>query len=357
MTSSPDVGGVDRSPSASTRSPSHFIYEHAVSRGILGRTVVCASLGFVFLALRWLAVGSEALWDWSLLLAVMISTSAAAVYYATRVLDGLVLQLAEVSRTPDGVRGTFRSHLTDVAFVAYGVLFGTVNAACGALFGTWPAGSLGLAALTLYGGFFLVGFICGFAVAGIHGVIKGVRFSAAGLIPDPGDLDGCGGFLFLGTGLVKFASVTLMVGVLISIYILNAPWTHTSPPASIQVRLVEWIWVIWPFALSALVLAVPAFAISAALRHWKDDRVRVLSQRIRALGQQIEGRQPGTPERATLQAEYEFEGRRRVEVYSMRVWPLRLGSYLNYAGVVVGHLVAAVTNVVQNIHKLAGTGT
>ncbi len=343
----------DGSPPQATAAFIPF-YEQAVYRGgVLGEIAFSIAIGAAFFGVRWLAVRSAALTDWSLFLAALISTSAAMLYYATRVLRNLIPRLAtrvdgqttELGVVYEALSGGF----TTRRFLVGGALFALLNLGCGMAFGVaetnGPWGEV-----TLYAGFALVGFICGMAVSAIRGVILGIAFVAKHLKADYSAPDGCGGLLFLGEALVKFASATLMVGVLISIYIVNAPWTRTNS-AHPLVRLLEWVWIVWPFLLSLLVLADPLSTISVALDGYKLSREGELDVKLETLRERIGSPATLTADKDELLKEYEFYEQRRGQVYSMRVWPLRLGTRLSYVGVFVGHLGASVFNVILSLSK------
>jgi hypothetical protein len=204
-----------------------YPFYERVSVKLLGNVIskICIStlLGFAFLALHYATAGNKIYSDWSWFLAVLISTTMLCLYFATATLHTLVSMLArQRSHTEkQGSLPDLTRTLSNRNFVLVGSFFGLLNCTVGYSFGPPYSGNLEMATILI--GFFLVGFISGMAVLGIYGVFVTIsRFSeATALSFDFTAPDNCGGTLFVGDTLVAFSSATLIVGVMISIYIVN----------------------------------------------------------------------------------------------------------------------------------------
>jgi hypothetical protein len=198
---------------------------------VIGPLLLSIVLGLAFLGAHYAAGDAKIFRDWSWLLALLITTAALALYHATYTLRGLLPEMslrlaprgggndAETSPGDSIFMRPLNKILSDRNFMLAGAFFGLLNCLMGYLFGLPRAGAVEHG--TLMFGFFLAGFVCGMAAWGIYGVTVMVAAFAreAGPGLDYTAPDHCGGVQFLGEGLVTFASVTLIVGVMISVFI------------------------------------------------------------------------------------------------------------------------------------------
>jgi hypothetical protein len=321
-----------------------------------GRIAISAFVGFGLLAFHksidfWL-VGKERLNDWSWFLAVLISAAMLCVYYATYTLQTVCAQLDSRLR-PEAVeayRGPLTEILSDFKFIRAGIFFGGLNC----LVGYW----LGLpyaevsARVTIFICYFVAGFVCGMAVWGIYGVSKVIRafFSKAEPAFDFTAPDHCGGTGFLGDALVVFASVTLIVAVMISIYIFETDWRRPDTWGKLSVRI---FWIVFPYICSLVALLGPAIPIANKLRQYKLEQELGLQKRLREIRAQLESQTDPTA-RKDLREDYEFQQSRRKDLHAMRTWPFGLGANLKYLSVIAGNAFAQGSSALKWLHHFQG---
>ena len=195
--------------------------------------------------------------------------------------------------------------------------------------------------IALFTGFFVVGFICGMAALGIFGVLHVIKtfMRASDLEKDYSAPDRCGGMLFLGEALVKFSSVTLVMGVLIAIFIVNFPWTGRD---KIIVKAVMWFWIAFPFFLSLLVLLAPATEINRVLSDYKVKEEDKMDSRLAILRIKIDDPNLPAADQEAARKDYEYYAKVRSEIYDMRTWPFGISSSVQYATLFVTNAGAMV---------------
>jgi hypothetical protein len=241
--------------------------------------------------------------------------------------------------------------LGDRWFLGAGVIFAVLNFLIGFRFGlpldyrgSWTAEAF------TYGGFLLVGFVCGIPVAGIFGVWRVFKKFAKEDAPSTFDYeaeDNCGGTQFIGEAFVKFACVTLIEGVLIAWYISNMKWTRSD---ELFVIVISRAWIFWPFVCSILVLIGPAIAMHQALEEWKQKEVKDIQKKIKATEERIE--KSTHPETESLLKLYEHYTGHRKALYEMRTWPYDLTSKINYLVVFLCSALAQAAGAQDNLKKL-----
>ena len=308
--------------------------------GVVGKLLLSVAAALVFFLPYYARVGTTALHNWSWLLAFLIACVPIFLFFATATLRQLFPLWEEHCEEPG--LATFlvplNRVLSDRNFVLAGLGFGLANTAMGALFGVSEPDPV--AALLLFAGYFIAGFICGLPAWGIFGVVTTFRkfTRAAELKLDYTAPDRCGGLSFFGAALVKFSVVTLAEGGLIATYILMASWTRESNP---WVQLVMWSWIVFPFLLSLLVLLVPALDLNRMLSRYRHDMERELKNKCAVIRRRIE-ESSGAADLERLHSEYGYLCSRREEVHGMRNWPFSLGATTSFAGAFVSNLVIAV---------------
>lgn len=305
---------------------------------IVGRVVVSGLLGFAFLTAHYVSIGNqvfgkERFHDWSWFLSILISTAMLCLYYATHTLRTMFPKM-DTLLGPDGNEVYMRplaNKLSNSKFIFVGLLFGLSNCGFGYAFGL-PY-SEGPARLTILGGYFLAGFVCGMAVWGICGVAVATdAFSGkAKRSFDFTSPDHCGGTLFFGDAFTKFASVTLIVGVMISVYILKTQWTRDN---TWWVMSLKAIWIVFPYIASLVALIGPAVPINKQLGEYKIEQEIILKKRLTEIHEALE-KSGGPADRKDLREDYEFQQNRRKDLHAMRTWPFGLGADLKYLFVFV----------------------
>ena len=330
-------------------------YERIASRipgYVVGRVVVSGLLGFAFITAHYLSIGNQVFGrepfdDWSWFLGVLIGAAMLCLYYSTHTLRTMFPEM-DTRLHPGGNEVYMRAltnALSDYNFVRAGFVFGLLNCAFGYSFGLpYTKGS---AIFTILGGYFLAGFVCGMAVWGIYGVSVSISaFSRKAKSSfDFTSPDHCGGTLFLGDALIVFSSVTLFVGVMISIYILKTHWTRDN---TWWVMSLKSVWIVFPYASSLVALIAPAVPINKQLREYKIKQEVILQKRLSEIRKRLEN-EDSAAERKDLREDYGFQQNTRKELHAMRTWPFGLGANLKYL------LVFATNSVVHGYLTKRGT--
>ena len=308
-----------------------------------GRVLVSGILGLAFVVPHYVALirAGEKITDWSWFLAVLITTAMLCLYYATYTLKAL---LPEMDARLQGKNkqiflAPLKKKLSDQNFAIAGLIFGLLNCAFGYWFGL-PYSRVSTV-VTILIGYFLAGFVCGMAVWGIYGVFEPIKaFSLKARDSfDFTEPDNCGGTGFLGDALIVFASVTLIVGVMISIYVLKTDWQRDN---SFRVVALKGVWIVFPYLCSLLALVGPAVPINGQLRAYKAERESRLKKGLTDVREKLEKDLP-VDERKDLHEQYEFQQSQRKELHSMRTWPFGLAANLKYLSVLGGNLFAHIS--------------
>ncbi|MFZ1920222.1 MAG: hypothetical protein WAU57_01180 [Xanthobacteraceae bacterium] len=319
-----------------------------LSRNIFGRVLISLVLGFAFVAVHFLAVhyagvGTDIFSDWSWFLGVLISTAMLCLYIATSTLHALLSRLAIYSANNPVYHARLKDTLSDRNFVVVGAFFGTLNCVLGYSFGL-PY-SNGQAIISILFGYFVVGFIGGMGLLGIFGVFVAMRVFARDLKPslDFTSPDNCGGTQFIGETLVVFSSVTLIVGVMISTYIIETNWSgHTSGITGLR-----YFWIVFPYVMSLIILIAPAIPLHLELRQYKLEQEDLFNRRLAVIRQSLEDGQLDGTKRKELRDDHEFGQNARRELYQMRLWPYGIGASSKY-------IIVLIVNSIATFHSLSG---
>jgi hypothetical protein len=332
-------------------------YERSFPRtcGIVGRVGVSVALGLFILGLRWSAVGTGVFRDSSWLLALLIVIAMLCLYVATHTLRQLLRDIRVRWPSPQNSNPDLaKDDLSARKFVAAGIVFGLVNCAFGLMFGL-PA--VGWSTFTLLVGFFVAGFICGMAVFGIvaTSVIVGKSASDTRRFFDFTAPDGCGGTSFVGGALTVFGSVTLLVGVMISLYVLRVDWTHSG---TWRVDALEIAWIVFPYLMSLFVVIAPAASINSELRQYKLDEELKLQSRAEKLVNALEAEGLSEMDTKSLRESYELLRTVRQDLHKMRTWPFSWEAKSKYVSGFVStgavHMVAGLAKFSDWIAKPLG---
>lgn len=288
-------------------------------------------LGVGFLALHYLAVGRSMLSDWSWMVGVMLTAAPLCLFFATNALRKLLPHL-DRRLAPGGdaqYKAVLFGLLSDRRMASAGVVFGILNCGMGLAFG--PPNIAGAAgAATYYGGLFVLGFVCGMAAYGIYGVVRTLEayFRSQKISIDFTAPDRCGGLRVLGQAVVKFAAVTLVMGVLIALYILLVEWQRDD---ELFVQLLMAAWLALPFVLSLIVLILPALAAHERLTEYKETRDYEMQGRLAELRRKLTAGELSPAEREAFHASYDYQEELRTKLYRMRTWPFSLAQGAEYA--------------------------
>lgn len=173
------------------------------------------------------------------------------------------------------------------------------------------------------------------------------RWRAEGHYTNP---DGCGGILFLGQALIKFSGVTLLVGVLISIFILEFGWSQRTDTFVDVVRAVMWMWIAFPFVLSLAILLAPASRANQLLMNHKIEKEVEVALDLNKTQADL-GEARDADRREALRREIDRLGSLRKQLHQMRVWPLNATTHISFGILFVTNAVAAFESIRGLIHK------
>lgn len=316
---------------------------------ISGKALVSVLPGLVFLGAHYASIGEKVFKDWSWILGVLISTAMLGIYYATHTLRTILTEI-DVRLQPDGegvCLTTLKHVLSDRNFVLVGLFFGLLNCGFGFFFTPYCKW---FEKVTILIGYLLAGFVCGMAAFWIFGVCLSIRAFArkAKLSFDFTSPDRCGGTAFLGGALIVFSSFTLIGGVMISVYILLTDWENKEED---WVKLLQYIFIAFPYVMSLVALVVPAVPINKALSEYKIEQEVLLRERMTNIRKRLEDKKLDAAQRSELRADYEFQQSIREHLHKMRTWPYGLSANIKYLIVFLANLFASVASVIKWINS------
>ena len=342
-------------------------YERIVDHflpGIFGRIFFALLLGLAFFAAHYF-IGIRVItppvdWstDWSWFLALLITTAMLCLYYATYTLRGILPEMALLIKQKDDdasaqdteYKSNLDKSLANRNFILTGLSFGIINSCFGVIFGLPYHHPHVFAKYTVMIGYFLAGFICGMAVWGIYAVSVSITTFIRKSEPpiDFTSPDSCGGISFLGEAIIIFASVTLIVGVMISIYILKTDWSQGN--SEWWIVSLKWFWITFPYVISLVALLVPAAPINKRLKDYKMTEEDKLNTRLANIRKELNAK--STPpitddQRETLHKQYNFQEKRRADLHKMLTWPFKLRANLKYLIVFVINLYITLTQATE----------
>lgn len=299
--------------------------------GFMGRVLFAMALGVVVLCIHYLGIGRTVFANYGWVLSVIVTVACLSLFYATHTFRMLLPELTgRLSHEREaGFLALIRVHLSDRKFLIAGLVFGLLNSLMGVAFGLPGAYDTLPEKVSILTGYFVAGFVCGLALGGIIGVTQCI----SAIVDDNESFfdytsqDQCGGTQFVGWALLVFSTVTLAVGVLITVYISLTAWEHKG---SFIVNVLYASWIVLPYIASIFVLVVPAISINKSLVRYKIEKDGRLTESIRSIFDELE-RKDITPERKSeLYADYEFQTHMRKELHEMRTWPFSVGANSTY---------------------------
>jgi hypothetical protein len=306
------------------------------SGNIYSQVFISVLLGFALLVVQYKSIGNRIFEDWSWFLCVLISTMMLCLYIATHTLHALLSRMATYSAHGNqAYRVGLKDTLSDRNFVLAGSFFGTLNCVFGYRFGLpyfdEPA------VISILFGYFLVGFVGGMGILGIYGVFIATSEFSRVLKPslDCTSPDNCGGTLFIGEALVVFSSVTMIAGVMISIYIFKTNWAadHTW-----WVIALKYFWIAFPYVMSLIILIIPAIPLHIELRRYKLEQEVLLKSRLAKIRQSLEDNQLHGTNRKELRDDHKFRQNVRRELHKMRSWPYGIDVSSRYVLILIPNL-------------------
>ena len=277
--------------------------------------------------------------DWSWFLALLISVAMVCLYYATHTLGALSAEFNSRASSEEvkAYKYALGDVLSDWKFIQGGIFFGGLNCAVGLYLGL-PSNT---PRVTILFGYFLAGFVGGMAVRGIYGVTKLLNAfsSKAKSSFDFTSPDGCGGTGFVGEALIVFSSVFLIVGVMVSIYMLRTTWTSPGRPG---VNLLRIFWIFFPYLCSLVALTGPAIPIARELKRYKIEEELNLQHRLKETRGGLDDPKRAADRKDLREQNDDLQNQRKV-LYAMRTWPFGLGANLKYFGILAVNVSAHVS--------------
>lgn len=309
-------------------------FERAVAgdeNSFTGKVVFSVLIGFNYLIIHSISIGQAVFDQWGWLLSVIITVAMLSLYFATHTLRHLLVEINVRIDTKASVALSriIKQTLNDKRFIRWGISFGLLNCCVGGIFGIPQDYVTILQKLVIYSGYFTAGFVCGMAVLGIYGVSLLIA-TFAYKAKHPFDFtfpDGCGGTLFLGEAIAIFSLVTFTVGVLITAYILKAPWIRNDNDGVI---LLKYMWIAFPYIMALVALLAPAIPISTQLKKYKQERDLYFQNKLDAIRNKLELSELTADELKLLRAEYSYQLEERARLHKMRTWPYGLGVNIQY---------------------------
>lgn len=321
----------------------HPFYDAVTDRfpaGGISKIILGLLLGLLFLIPHYLSVRNTLFNDWSWFLGVLITVALLSLFYATYTFQNLLQKMDR--RTSPEKRDLYMSKtkriLSDRNFLIIGVLFGFINAGMGISFGLPYSTALEIG--TILGGYWIAGFVCGMAIWGIYGAsatIAAYSRSAKSSF-DFTSLDKCGGTRFIGEALVVFSSVTLIVGVMISIYIVKTSWAYQE---ELWVTLSRFFWIAFPYGWALIALIAPVVPLSRALREYQVDEEFLIKKELKRIKKCLADENSTVQQGKELREEYEFQQTIRAKLYQMRTWPFSLSMNVRYTSIFMANIIAS----------------
>lgn len=295
----------------------------------LGKVVVSALVGIFFLVFHLPTIPSalEGGADRSWILGLLLVVASLSGYYAAHTLWNLFDEMTFRLNGAHAFLARVEGILRDRNFLIVGVMFGVLNCFFGWVVFGLPESSLsGFARVTILGGYWLAGFVCGMAVWGIYGVLVVVSDFARALESPPatalgldyGSPDRCGGMLFVGEAVIVFASVTLITGIMISIYILAEHWYN---PADF-LQWFKMFWIAWPYVATTVVVVGPMAELHAVLLRYKREQDKVLQNQLAEALDEIAEAGMDDARRKIWRAKFDHLTELRSCLFKMRTWPM-----------------------------------
>lgn len=265
--------------------------------------------------------------DFSWFLGVMIGVTMALVDQATKNLRKpfpIMFDIVDEGAAEFGqwFSDTLSQGLKDRYMLSYGIIFGSVNAALGHLYGVWYEDPILIASITVQ--WFLIGFAGGLGLRGGVVIINQTRrFGQKKLIFNSGSIDGCGGASYLGRKILIDAIFYFFVGLMIACYVLSSPWENANDP-TIQYMLYSWV--AFPYICTFALFFLPINNIHAKLAQFKESHQDVLRARRKGLYLDLASHKGAPPLMEDSQRENALKNLKEVvselrQVSQMSTWP------------------------------------
>jgi len=314
-------------------------YEQWISKipGPVYLKPLLVSIPFLFgHALLGLSFGVNVFLDLSWMLSIMIGGILMLVIIATRRLRVFLDRIYEVfyisseNPVPEEI---IRNVFSTKTMLSFGVFFGGVNSLLGIFYGIWYQEPFLIASLLIQ--FFVIGGVCGFAISGIYGVLKLVRYAVeyGAYSLEVTACDQCGGMSRVGSNLLEFALVSLIGGLLIAYYVYNSPWSNTDWTL---VMYAIYFWMGFPHLAAIVVVSVPLLQLHKVLAAEKNRKVTAISNERRNLREELltkltNSNQVSEDQVLLLNTKYSILSELSNEVNAIREWPFNMNSGVSFS--------------------------
>lgn len=247
---------------------------------MVAKVSIALSIGLFYLLAQFLVLPDrmvffeQSLW----VLGAIMSTAIMALYAATMAFRKSLATIDKIEGQSEICQDIVQNWMSDNHFLLAGAGFGTLNTLVGHLLGVPTEIHESVLSLTfMYVGFFVSGFLAGMGLLSIASVISmHLRFAPRlQHALDPEDPDGSGGIGTLGDSLWFFALLIGLVGVLVSIFLINVQWTFMHKT---YVQVLYLLWLALPYILAVSVVLIPGLAVRRQVGHYKDHRERQLKE-------------------------------------------------------------------------------
>ncbi len=247
---------------------------------MVAKVSISLSVGLFYLLAQFLTLPDkmvffeQSLW----ILGAIMSTCIMAMYAATMAFRKSLATIDRIEGQSKISQDIIENWMSDNQYLLAGAAFGTLNTLIGHLLGVPTEIHQSAVALGMfYVGFFVSGFLAGMGLLSIAAVILlHLRF-APNLqhALNPEDPDGSGGIGTLGDALWFFALLIGLVGVLVSIFLINVNWSYMYKG---YVQLIYLFWLALPYVLAVSVVLIPGLAVRRQVSQFKNYRARQLKE-------------------------------------------------------------------------------
>lgn len=304
---------------------------------MVGEFLISVMLGLIVLALLYITIDETIFSDWTAFLPVIISTAMFSLYVATYRLRSLFPEMdARLHpKKSDVYLVPLNKYLSNKHFILAGIAFGSTNCLMGYAYGLPYQGDT-VISIAIMASYFIVGFVCGMAAYSIFAVSLSINVftKEASHSLDYTSPDNCGGTKIFGDALLVFGGVTLVVGVMISVYIIKAGWLYDENWWRVSLKM---FWIIFPYLMSITVLIVPSSVINAVLRKYKLEQEVILKVRLAKINEQLAQTNVAPERLKELRDDYKFIKSSRETLYEMRTWPIDIGANYKFLTILIGN--------------------
>ncbi|MES0489272.1 MAG: hypothetical protein ABUK01_04720 [Leptospirales bacterium] len=206
-------------------------------------------------------------------------------------------------------------------------------------------------AITSFHVFFtIIGFFSGEAIYINLGIVKIIkefikhRESAF----DYTDPDGCAGVEFLGNSLIMFSSISLLNGVITSIFIVNFNFTSDIPFLAMSIK---YFWLLLPYVVAIAIVIAPAIPIHVALNSYKLFIETSLTGKVEQKRHSMNKKNLSAVGSSKLQGEYSFIQTQREQIHVLKTWPFNIKNNMKYITFITTNSVATYFTTGQNFFK------